>query len=88
MAEVIKKATRDGYGAGLLKLGEKYDDFLVLDADLAEATKTAVFKKQFPDRFYDCGIAEQNYVKKADIQSAFGHFVHINFTRHRLYKAT
>jgi transketolase len=65
MAEVIKKATRDGYGAGLLKLGEKYDDFVVLDADLAEATKTVVFKKKFPERFYDCGIAEQNMVSIA-----------------------
>ena len=65
MADVIKKATRDGYGAGLLKLGEKYDDFVVLDADLAEATKTIVFKKKFPERFYDCGIAEQNMVSIA-----------------------
>lgn len=65
MADVIKKATRDGYGSGLLKLGEKYDDFVVLDADLAEATKTVVFKKKFPERFYDCGIAEQNMVSIA-----------------------
>ena len=65
MAELIKKATRDGYGAGLLKLAEKYNDFVVLDADLAEATKTVVFKKQYPERFYDCGIAEQNMVSIA-----------------------
>ncbi|MEE0839213.1 MAG: transketolase family protein [Acutalibacteraceae bacterium] len=65
MADVIKKATRDGYGAGLLKLAEKYNDFVVLDADLAEATKTVVFKKQYPERFYDCGIAEQNMVSIA-----------------------
>ncbi|MBR2043964.1 MAG: transketolase family protein [Clostridia bacterium] len=65
MADVIKKATRDGYGAGLLKLGQKYKDFVVLDADLAEATKTIVFKKAFPERFYDCGIAEQNMVSIA-----------------------
>ncbi len=65
MADVIKKATRDAYGAGLVKLGEKYDDFVVLDADLAEATKTIVFKKKFPERFYDCGIAEQNMVSIA-----------------------
>ncbi len=65
MADVIKKATRDGYGAGLVKLGEKYDDFVVLDADLAEATKTIVFKKKYPERFYDCGIAEQNMVSIA-----------------------
>lgn len=65
MADVIKKATRDGYGSSLLKLGEKYDDFVVLDADLAEATKTVVFKKKFPQRFYDCGIAEQNMISIA-----------------------
>jgi len=57
MAE--KKATRESYGAALAELGEKYD-FLVLDADLAAATKTGTFKKKFPDRFFDCGIAEGN----------------------------
>jgi len=65
MAEVIKKATREGYGEGLVKLGEKYDDFIVLDADLAAATKSGNFKKAFPERFYDCGIAEQNMVSIA-----------------------
>ena len=65
MADVIKKATRDAYGAGLVKLAEKYNDFVVLDADLAEATKTIVFKKKFPERFYDCGIAEQNMISIA-----------------------
>ena len=54
-----KKATREAYGAALAELGEKYD-FLVLDADLAEATKTIMFKKKFPERFFDCGIAEGN----------------------------
>ena len=57
MAE--RKATREGFGAALAELGEKYD-FLVLDADLAAATKTGMFKKKFPDRFFDCGIAEGN----------------------------
>ncbi len=65
MADVIKKATREGYGATLVKLGEKYNDFIVMDADLAEATKTGMFKKAFPERFYDCGIAEQNMVSIA-----------------------
>ncbi|MBQ0083766.1 MAG: transketolase family protein [Clostridiales bacterium] len=60
MAEVIKKATREGYGSGLIKLGQLHDDFVVLDADLAAATKSGAFKKEFPERFYDCGIAEQN----------------------------
>ena len=59
MADVIKCATRDAYGAALKELGER-DDILVLDADLAAATKTGVFKKSHPDKFIDCGIAEGN----------------------------
>ena len=59
-----KKATRESYGAALAELGEKYD-VLVLDADLAAATKTGVFKKKFPDRFFDCGIAEGNMMSVA-----------------------
>ena len=54
-----KKATRESYGRALAELGEKYD-FLVLDADLAAATKTGMFKKKYPERFFDCGIAEGN----------------------------
>ena len=60
MAEVKKAATRDGYGAALAKLGAEHEDIVVLDADLAGATKTSVFKKAFPDRHFDCGIAEGN----------------------------
>ena len=59
-----KKATRESYGAALAELGEKYD-FLVLDADLAAATKTGVFKKKYPERFFDCGIAEGNMMSVA-----------------------
>ena len=59
-----KKATRESYGAALAELGEKYD-FLVLDADLAAATKTGVFKKKYPQRFFDCGIAEGNMMSVA-----------------------
>ena len=59
-----KKATRESYGEALAALGEKYD-FLVLDADLAAATKTGTFKKKFPERFFDCGIAEGNMVSVA-----------------------
>ncbi|MBQ7376984.1 MAG: transketolase family protein [Clostridia bacterium] len=62
MAE--KMATREGYGKALEELGEKYD-FVVLDADLAAATKTGVFKKKFPERFFDCGIAEGNMMSVA-----------------------
>ena len=65
MSEVVKMATRDAYGKALVELGNKYNDFLVLDADLAAATKTGVFKKEFPERFYDCGIAEQNMISVA-----------------------
>ena len=59
-----KKATRESYGEALSALGEKYD-FVVLDADLAAATKTGMFKKKFPERFFDCGIAEGNMVSVA-----------------------
>ena len=51
-----KIATRDSYGKALVELGKKYDNVFVLDADLAAATKTGVFKKEFPDRHIDCGI--------------------------------
>jgi len=59
-----KIATREAYGAALAELGEKYD-FVVLDADLAAATKTGTFKKKFPERFFDCGIAESNMMSVA-----------------------
>ena len=59
-----KKATREAYGAALATLGDKYD-FVVMDADLAAATKTGVFKKKFPERFFDCGIAEGNMMSVA-----------------------
>jgi len=59
-----KKATRESYGEALAELGDKYD-FLVLDADLAAATKTGIFKKKFPERFFDCGIAEGNMISVA-----------------------
>ncbi len=60
MADVIKKATRESYGEALAELSDKYEDLVVLDADLAAATKTGVFKKKCPERFIDCGIAEAN----------------------------
>ena len=55
-----KKATRESYGEALVMLAEKRNDLVVLDADLAAATKTGIFKKAYPDRFFDCGIAEAN----------------------------
>jgi transketolase len=60
MADVIKKATRESYGEALRDLAGEYKDLIVLDADLAAATKTGVFKKACPERFFDCGIAEAN----------------------------
>ena len=60
MADVIKKATRESYGEALRDLAEEYPQLVVLDADLAAATKTGIFKKAYPDRFFDCGIAEAN----------------------------
>lgn len=60
MSEIKKVATREGFGKALVELGHTRNDFIVMDADLAAATKTGMFKKEFPDRFYDCGIAEQN----------------------------
>ena len=60
MAEIIRTATRDAYGKALVELAETNDKLIVLDADLAAATKTGMFKKAHPERFYDCGIAEAN----------------------------
>lgn len=65
MAEVIKTATRDAYGKALVELGEKNKNVVVLDADLAAATKTGAFKKAFPERFFDTGIAESNMMSLA-----------------------
>ena len=67
-----KIATREAYGNALASLGEKYTDFVVLDADLAAATKTGTFKKKFPERFFDCGIAEGNMVGVAAGLAASG----------------
>ena len=72
MAEVKKIATRDSYGAALIELGKQHDDLVVLDADLAAATKTGVFKKEFPDRHFDCGIAEANMMCVAAGMSTMG----------------
>ena len=60
MSEVKKIATRASYGNALVELGKKHEDLIVLDADLAAATQTGIFKKAFPERHIDCGIAECN----------------------------
>ena len=62
MAEMVKKATRESFGETLAALAETNPHIVVLDADLAEATKTVIFQKKFPQRFFDCGIAEGNMV--------------------------
>lgn len=62
MAEMVKKATRESFGEALTALAETNPDIVVLDADLAEATKTGIFKKKYPERFIDCGIAECNMI--------------------------
>ena len=65
MAEVKKIATRESYGNALAELGREHGNVVVLDADLAGATKTSTFKKEFPDRHFDCGIAEGNMMAVA-----------------------
>ena len=72
MAEMKKVATRDAYGIALAELGKEHPELVVLDADLAEATKTVTFKKEFPDRHFDCGIAEANMIGVAAGLSTMG----------------
>ncbi len=73
MAELKKIATREGYGAALKELAaEGHDDLVVLDADLAAATKTATFRKAYPQRHFDCGIAEANMMGVAAGLSTMG----------------
>lgn len=72
MVELKKIATRESYGNALKELGATADDLVVLDADLAGATKTGMFKKEYPDRFFDCGIAEANMVCVAAGLSTMG----------------
>ena len=72
MSEVKKIATRDSYGAALVELAKDHPDVVVLDADLAAATKTGVFKKAYPDRHFDCGIAESNMMATAAGMAAMG----------------
>ena len=72
MSEVKKIATRDSYGNALVELGKEHEDLIVLDADLAAATKTGIFKKEFPERHIDCGIAEGNMIGVAAGLAAAG----------------
>ena len=72
MSEVKKIATRDSYGNALVELGQQHENLVVLDADLAAATKTGVFKKAFPERHINCGIAESNMIGVAAGLAATG----------------
>ena len=72
MADVKKMATREGYGKGLVALGAEHDDIVVLDADLAGSTKTGMFAKAYPDRHFNCGIAEANMISVAAGLAASG----------------
>ena len=72
MADVKKMATRDGYGKGLVALGAEHEDVVVLDADLAGSTKTGMFAKAYPDRHFNCGIAEADMMSVAAGMAASG----------------
>ena len=72
MADVKKITTRDSYGSALKELGALHDDLVVFDADLAGATKTSTFQKAFPERHFDCGIAEGNMIAVAAGAAAMG----------------
>ena len=73
MADVKKMATREGYGKALVELGKEHDDIVVLDADLAGSTKTGMFGKAYPDRHFNCGIAEANMMSVAAGLAAAGY---------------
>ena len=72
MSEIKKVATRESYGKALVELGQEHEDVVVLDADLAAATKTSTFRKAFPERHFDCGIAECNMVAAAAGMATMG----------------
>lgn len=83
MAEIITKPTRESFGIALCELAKEYDNLVVLDADLSGATKTSIFAKEYPDRFIDCGIQEQNMIgvaaglatcKKIPVAASFAMF--------------
>ena len=70
MADIKKIATRDSYGNALKELGAMAENLVVLDADLADATKTVTFQKAYPERHFDCGIAEANMMGVAAGETA------------------
>ena len=79
MAEQKKKiATRESYGKTLVELGAEYPNLVVMDADLSESTKTALFGEAYPDRFFDCGIAEANMMGIAAGMASLGKVVFVS----------
>ena len=75
--QTTKIATRQSYGEALVELGKKNPQIVVLDADLSSATKTQLFAKQFPERFFNVGIAEQDLMGTAAGLSTFGKIAHL-----------
>ena len=80
MAEVKKIATRESYGNALVELGAENPNVVVLDADLAAATKTGMFKKAYPDRHIDCGIAECNMMGEQPYRGSFSLMQYLHYT--------
>ena len=78
MEENKKIATRQSYGEKLAELGEKNENIVVFDADLSGATKTSIFAKKFPERFFDMGIAEQDMMGTAAGISTFGKIPYVS----------
>lgn len=78
MDESKKIATRQSYGEALAKIGRDNKDIVVLDADLSGATKTSIFAKEFPNRFFDMGIAEQDMLSTAAGMSTFGKIPYVS----------
>ena len=74
----IRKATRESYGEALLELGKENKNVVVIDADLSSATKTSIFAKEFPERFFDMGIAEQNMMSTAAGMSTCGKIPYVS----------
>ena len=81
MAEIITKATRVSFGEALCEMAESRPDIIVLDADLAAATNTSIFRNAYPERFFDCGIAEGNMIGVAAGLAACGE-LYSNFLGH------
>src|SRR3990167_11298168 len=78
LAEIKRVNTRDGYGKGLVKAGEKNPDVVVICADLTESTRSLWFQEKFPDRFVEVGVAEQNMASLAAGMAATGKVVFIS----------